>query len=278
MSEAPMESSEVRARPSEIELVRSVLAWHQTAYARFHNGEGRGVIEANDMAIGYASVELAKALAAAATPSQPANPMFDPEKVSPFEYNWYHPEEYLSARTQPAPSKDWHAELATPSQPPASDYICPRCMRTVPENAPCPYCAASDIVEQIATWIETTDEPLLPIEDWKGTKREFGAKVCRALAECIRKRFVQATPSHGACPAAEWPNKFTDNPYGMLGEPTPHGPRVTALVEALRVMVAEWPHNKEVIGDDVKHADWCRRCAVETALRTDAPSPAKEQG
>lgn len=48
---------------NEIDLVRLVLSAHQTAYARFHNSEGRGVIESDTMAIGYASVELAKALA-----------------------------------------------------------------------------------------------------------------------------------------------------------------------------------------------------------------------
>lgn len=54
----------VRELPNEIEIVRRVLAWHQQAYARFHNTEGHDVIEADGMAIGWASVELAKLLTA----------------------------------------------------------------------------------------------------------------------------------------------------------------------------------------------------------------------
>jgi hypothetical protein len=34
------------------------------AYAKAHNGEGKSVIESDNIAIGYASVELAKLLAA----------------------------------------------------------------------------------------------------------------------------------------------------------------------------------------------------------------------
>jgi hypothetical protein len=55
---------------SELELVQVVLSAYQTAYARFHNSEGRGVIEADGMAKGYASVELANALASQ-TPTPP---------------------------------------------------------------------------------------------------------------------------------------------------------------------------------------------------------------
>lgn len=47
---------------NEIDLVNLVLSAHQTAYAKFHNGEGHDVIESDQLAIGYASVELAKAL------------------------------------------------------------------------------------------------------------------------------------------------------------------------------------------------------------------------
>lgn len=48
--------------PKEIDLVRAVLCAHQTAYAKAHNGEGRSMMEAENIAIGYASVELAKLL------------------------------------------------------------------------------------------------------------------------------------------------------------------------------------------------------------------------
>jgi hypothetical protein len=48
------------SQPNTIEIVRRVLAWHQNAYARFHNAEGHKVIEADSMAIGYTAVELEK--------------------------------------------------------------------------------------------------------------------------------------------------------------------------------------------------------------------------
>jgi len=55
-------------KPNEIDLVKAVLSAHQTAFAQAHNGEGRGVIESENIAIGYASVELAKILGGAANP------------------------------------------------------------------------------------------------------------------------------------------------------------------------------------------------------------------
>jgi len=51
-----------------IELVKLVLSKHQMAYAKFHCTEGRKVIESHNMAIGYAAVELEKALALAPDP------------------------------------------------------------------------------------------------------------------------------------------------------------------------------------------------------------------
>jgi hypothetical protein len=75
--------------PNEIDLVRRVLSAHQNAYARFHNGEGRGVIEADDMAIGYASVELAKALAASAERRVAQQSPVDEPKNDEREYGCY---------------------------------------------------------------------------------------------------------------------------------------------------------------------------------------------
>ena len=49
---------------SEIDLVRVVLSAYQQAYAKAHCEERRTVIESDGIAIGYASVELAKLLAA----------------------------------------------------------------------------------------------------------------------------------------------------------------------------------------------------------------------
>src|SRR6266576_1426275 len=49
---------------TEIDIVKRILSAHQTAYAQAHNTEGRNVIESDQIAIGYASVELAKLLAA----------------------------------------------------------------------------------------------------------------------------------------------------------------------------------------------------------------------
>ena len=49
--------------PEVFQLVRQVLAHHQTAYAQFHCTEGRKVIESLDMAIGSASVFLEQWLA-----------------------------------------------------------------------------------------------------------------------------------------------------------------------------------------------------------------------
>lgn len=61
------------AAATELDLVRLVLSSYQTAYAKFHCDEGRGVIDSDQMAIGYASVELAKALRGeqSGTPTQP---------------------------------------------------------------------------------------------------------------------------------------------------------------------------------------------------------------
>ncbi len=50
--------------PTEIDIVKRILSAHQTAYAQTHNTEGRNVFESDQIAIGYASVELAKLLAA----------------------------------------------------------------------------------------------------------------------------------------------------------------------------------------------------------------------
>lgn len=52
-----------------VALVKLVLSQHQTAYARFHCTEGRKVIESHEMAIGYAAVELEKALRSPASTS-----------------------------------------------------------------------------------------------------------------------------------------------------------------------------------------------------------------
>lgn len=49
---------------NEIQIVRKILAFHQQAYAQAHCVEKRGVIESDNIAIGYASVELANILAA----------------------------------------------------------------------------------------------------------------------------------------------------------------------------------------------------------------------
>jgi len=54
---------------NEIDLVRKVLAYHQRAYAKFHCTEGRDPIEAEGMAIGETSVEIAKWLAAQTSPA-----------------------------------------------------------------------------------------------------------------------------------------------------------------------------------------------------------------
>ena len=48
---------------NEIDIVRNVLSSYQQAYAKAHCTEGKGVIESDGIAIGYASVELAKLLA-----------------------------------------------------------------------------------------------------------------------------------------------------------------------------------------------------------------------
>jgi len=47
-----------------IEIVKRVLAWHQNAYAEFHSNRKHSVIEADNMAVGYAAVEVEKLLAA----------------------------------------------------------------------------------------------------------------------------------------------------------------------------------------------------------------------
>ncbi len=49
---------------NELDIVKLILSAHQTAYAQAHNTEGRNVIESDNIAIGYASVELANLLAA----------------------------------------------------------------------------------------------------------------------------------------------------------------------------------------------------------------------
>jgi hypothetical protein len=49
---------------NEIQIVRKILASHQQAYAQAHCVEKRDVIESDNIAIGYASVELANILAA----------------------------------------------------------------------------------------------------------------------------------------------------------------------------------------------------------------------
>ena len=50
-------------RPNEIDIVKKVLSAYQTAYAQAHCAERKTVIESDGIAIGYASVELAKLLA-----------------------------------------------------------------------------------------------------------------------------------------------------------------------------------------------------------------------
>jgi hypothetical protein len=50
-------------RPNEIDIVKRILSAYQTAYAQAHCAERKTVIESDGIAIGYASVELAKLLA-----------------------------------------------------------------------------------------------------------------------------------------------------------------------------------------------------------------------